>query len=103
MMKSIKRFMSCLYSFLFPLPYLPSAMPAQNQVLGEVKLVGKTKATKTSAYDRRPVCSWYVMSLETPINSALPGEPEISVSPVGFQRSAQKDDRVPKKDDPPRG
>jgi len=26
----------------------PSAMPAQNQVLGEVKLVGKTKADKTS-------------------------------------------------------
>src|SRR6266852_5541341 len=48
MMRFIKLFCKTVYFLGSSLLIFPSAMPAQNQVLGEVQLVGKTSADKTS-------------------------------------------------------
>src|SRR6267378_3202063 len=85
MMKSIKRF--CMAVFFLGSSFLifPSAMPAQNQVLGEVKLVGKTKADKTSGVWIDGQYVGYVNELRDDNKLLLvPGEHEISVRQSGY-------------------
>jgi hypothetical protein len=91
MMKSIKRF--CMTVFFLGSSFLifPSAMPAQNQVLGEVKLVGKTKADKTSGVWIDGQYVGYVNELRDANKLLLlPGEHEISVRQSGYSDFTQK-------------
>ncbi len=90
-MKSIKRF--CMTVFFLGSSFLifPSAMPAQNQVLGEVKLVGKTKADKTSGVWIDGQYVGYVNELRDANKLLLlPGEHEISVRQSGYSDFTQK-------------
>ena len=90
-MKSIKRF--CMTVFFLGSSFLIflSAMPAQNQVFGEVKLVGKTKADKTSGVWIDGQYVGYVNELRDANKLLLlPGEHEISVRQSGYNDFTQK-------------
>src|SRR5258708_11485604 len=91
MMKSIKRFCKSVFFVGSFLVLFPSAMPAQNQVLGEVKLVGKTKADKTSGVWIDGQYVGYVNELRDDNKLLLlPGEHEISVRQSGYNDFTQK-------------
>jgi len=91
MMKIIKRFCRTVFFVGSFLVIFPSAMPAQNQVLGEVKLVGKTKADKTSGVWIDGQYVGYVNELRDANKLLLlPGEHEISVRQSGYSDFTQK-------------
>jgi PEGA domain-containing protein len=91
MMKRIKRFCKAVFFVGSFLVIFPSAMPAQNQVLGEVKLVGKTKADKTSGVWIDGQYVGYVSELRDENKLLLlPGEHEISVRQSGYSDFTQK-------------
>ena len=90
-MKVIKRFCKSVLFLGFTLLIIPSATPAQNQVLGEVKLVGKTKADKTSGVWIDGQYVGYVSELKDDNKLLLlPGEHEISVRQSGYTDFTQK-------------
>ena len=90
-MKSIKRFCMTVFFLGSSFPIFLSAMPAQNQVLGEVKLVGKTKADKTSGVWIDGQYVGYVKELRDANKLLLlPGEHEISVRQSGYSDFTQK-------------
>ena len=90
-MKSIKRFCKAVFFVGSFLVIFPSALPAQNQVLGEVKLVGKTKADKTSGVWIDGQYVGYVDELRDDNKLLLlPGEHEISVRQSGYNDFTQK-------------
>jgi len=98
MMKIIKRFCKTVFFVGSFLVIFPSAMPAQNQVLGEVKLVGKTKADKTSGVWIDGQYVGYVKELRDDNKlMLLPGEHEISVRQSGYSDFTQKVMIEPKK------
>src|SRR5437899_10350609 len=85
MMKSIKRFCKTVFFLGSSFLIFPSAMPAQNQVLGEVKLVGKTKADTTSGVWIDGQYVGYVNELRDENKLWLvPGEHEISLRQSGY-------------------
>jgi len=91
MMKSIKRFCKTVFFLGSSFLIFPSAMPAQNQVLGEVKLIGKTKADKTSGVWIDGQYVGYVNELRDANKLLLlPGEHEISVRQSGYSDFTQK-------------
>jgi len=91
MMKSIKRFCKTVFFVGSFLVIFPTVMPAQNQVLGEVKLVGKTKADKTSGVWIDGQYVGYVNELRDANKLLLlPGEHEISVRQSGYSDFTQK-------------
>jgi len=97
-MKVIKRFCKSVLFLGSTLLIIPSAMPAQNQVLGEVKLVGKTKADKTSGVWIDGQYVGYVSELKDDNKLLLlPGEHEISVRQSGYTDFTQKVVIEPKK------
>ena len=80
-----------LFSFLFCSLMFCSASIAQNQVLGEVQLVGKTKADKTSGVWVDGQYIGYVDELKDDKKILLlPGEHEIAVRQSGYTDFAQK-------------
>ena len=90
-MKSIKRFCKTVFFVGSFLVIFPTVMPAQNQVLGEVKLVGKTKADKTSGVWIDGQYVGYVNELRDANKLLLlPGEHEISVRQSGYSDFTQK-------------
>ena len=90
-MKSIKRFCKTVFFLGSSFLIFPSAMPAQNQVLGEVKLIGKTKADKTSGVWIDGQYVGYVNELRDANKLLLlPGEHEISVRQSGYSDFTQK-------------
>ena len=90
-MKSIQRFCKTVFLVGSFLAIFPFAMPAQNQVLGEVKLVGKTKADKTSGVWIDGQYVGYVNELRDANKlMLLPGEHEISVRQSGYSDFTQK-------------
>jgi hypothetical protein len=97
-MKIRKLFCKTVLFFGYCLLLLPSAIPAQNQVLGEVKLVGKTKADKTSGVWIDGQYVGYVNELRDDNKLLLlPGEHEISVRQSGFTDFTQKVTIEPRK------
>ena len=89
--KGVFFFGSCLLS-------LPSTIQAQNQVLGEVKLVGKTKADKTSGVWIDGQYVGYVKEMKEDNKlMLLPGEHEISVRQSGYSDFTQKVTIEPRK------
>jgi hypothetical protein len=98
MMKIFKRFCKTVFFVGSFLVIFPSAMPAQNQVLGEVKLVGKTKADKTSGVWIDGQYVGYVNELRNDNKLLLvPGEHEISVRQSGYSDFTQKVTIEPRK------
>src|SRR5260370_8237434 len=98
MMKSIKRFCKTVFFLGSSFLIFPSAMPAQNQVLGEVKLIGKTKADKTSGVWIDGQYVGYVNELRDANKLLLlPGEHEISVRQSGYSGFTQKGMMEPRK------
>src|SRR5258708_4665748 len=98
MMKSIKRFCKAVFFVGSFLVLFPSAMPAQNQVLGEVKLVGKTKVDKTSGVWIDGQYVGYVKEMKEDNKLRLvPGEHEISVRQSGYSDFTQKVTIEPRK------
>jgi len=90
-MKNIRRFCKTVLFVGSFLVIFPTAMPAQNQVLGEVKLVGKTKADKTSGVWIDGQYVGYVKELRNDNKLLLlPGEHEISVRQSGYSDFTQK-------------
>ncbi len=90
-MKSIKRFCKTVFFVGSFLVIFPTVMLAQNQVLGEVKLVGKTKADKTSGVWIDGQYVGYVNELRDANKLLLlPGEHEISVRQSGYSDFTQK-------------
>ena len=70
---------------------VPFTAHAQSQVLGEVKLVGKTKADKTSGVWVDGQYMGYVMELKDDKKLLLmPGEHEIAVRQVGYTDFTKK-------------
>jgi hypothetical protein len=91
MMKNIKRFCKAVFFVGSFLVIFPTVMPAQSQVLGEVKLVGKTKADKTSGVWIDGQYVGYVNELRDANKLLLlPGEHEISVRQSGYNDFTQK-------------
>src|SRR5216683_4587318 len=91
MMRIIKLFCKTVFFLGSSLLIFPSAMPAQNQVLGEVQLVGKTKADKTSGVWVDGQYVGYVHELKDDKKLLLlPGEHEIAVRQSGYTDFAQK-------------
>ena len=90
-MKNIKRFCKAVFFVGSFLVIFPTVMPAQSQVLGEVKLVGKTKADKTSGVWIDGQYVGYVNELRDANKLLLlPGEHEISVRQSGYNDFTQK-------------
>lgn len=90
-MKISKLFCKAVFFLSSFLVIFPSAIPAQNQVLGEVKLVGKTKADKTSGVWIDGQYVGYVNELRDANKLLLlPGEHEISVRQSGYSDFKQK-------------
>jgi hypothetical protein len=88
MQSAVRRAAFCLA--LSPL-IIPSAAHAQNQVLGEVQLVGKTKADKTSGVWVDGQYVGYVNELKYDNKILLlPGEHEIAVRQSGYMDFRQK-------------
>jgi len=91
MMKVMKLFSKTVFFLGSSLLIFPTAMPAQNQVLGEVKLVGKTKVDKTSGVWIDGQYVGYVKELRDDNKVyLLPGEHEISVRQSGYSDFTQK-------------
>src|SRR5260370_20668244 len=91
MMKVMKLFSKTVFFLGSSLLSFPTAMPAQNQVLGEVKLVGKTKVDKTSGVWIDGQYVGYVKELRDDNKIyLLPGEHEISVRQSGYSDFTQK-------------
>jgi hypothetical protein len=98
MMRIIKLFCKTVFFLGSSLLIFPSSMPAQNQVLGEVQLVGKTSADKTSGVWIDGQYVGYVKELRGDNKLLLlPGEHEISVRQSGYTDFAQKVVIEPKK------
>ena len=90
-MKVMKLFSKTVFFLGSSLLMFPTAMPAQNQVLGEVKLVGKTKVDKTSGVWIDGQYVGYVKELRDDNKIyLLPGEHEISVRQSGYSDFTQK-------------
>ncbi len=90
-MKIIKLFCKTVFLLSSSLLIFPSAVPAQSKVLGEVKLVGKTKADKTSGVWIDGQYVGYVNELRDDNKLLLlPGEHEISVRQSGYSDFKQK-------------
>jgi len=91
MMKINQLFCKSVFFFGPCLLFLPSTMPAQNQVLGEVQLVGKNKVDKTSGVWIDGQYVGYVKELRADNKLLLlPGEHEISVRQSGYSDFTQK-------------
>lgn len=88
MQKAVRRAAFCLaLSWLI----IPSAAHSQNQVLGELQLVGKTKADKTSGVWVDGQYVGYVNELKSENKILLlPGEHEIAVRQSGYTDFRQK-------------
>jgi len=98
LMKIIKLLCKTVFFFGSCLLIYPCAMPAQNQVLGEVKLVGKTKTDKTSGVWIDGQYVGYVNELRDDNKLLLlPGEHQISVRQSGYTDFTQKVVIEPKK------
>jgi len=98
MMKIIQLFCKTAFLLGSSLLMLPSAIPAQNQVLGEVQLVGKTKADKTSGVWIDGQYVGYVNELRDDNKLyLLPGEHGISIRQSGYSDFNQKVVIEPKK------
>ena len=90
-MKTVQLFCRTGLLVCSSLLFFPSAIPAQNQVLGEVKLVGKTKTDKTSGVWVDGQYVGYVNELKDDNKLLLvPGEHEISVRQSGYTDFTQK-------------
>jgi hypothetical protein len=88
MQSAVRRAAFCLALFRL---IIPSAAYAQNQVLGEVQLVGKTKADKTSGVWVDGQYVGYVNELKYDNKILLlPGEHEIAVRQSGYTDFRQK-------------
>lgn len=84
-------FSKAVLSLVFFLLMLPTASYPQNQVLGEVQLVSKTKVEKTSGVWIDGQYVGYVGELkENKKALLLPGEHEISVRQSGYRDLTQK-------------
>jgi len=98
MMKINRLFCKAVFTFVSCLLILPSTIPAQNQVLGEVKLVGKTKVDKTSGVWIDGQYVGYVKEMKEDNKlMLLPGEHEISVRQSGYSDFTQKVTIEPRK------
>src|SRR5712691_663896 len=85
MMRKIKLFNRAVFSLVFSCLMFSFAARAQNQVLGEVQLVGKTKADKTSGVWIDGQYVGYVDELKDDKKILLlPGEHEIAVRQSGY-------------------
>ena len=90
-MRTFSKFKRMLFGFLFCSLMFCSTSIAQNQVLGEVQLVGKTKADKTSGVWVDGQYIGYVDELKDDKKILLlPGEHEIAVRQSGYTDFAQK-------------
>jgi len=90
-MSTFGKFNRMLFSFLFCSLMFSITSIAQNQVLGEVQLVGKTKAEKTSGVWVDGQYIGYVDELKDDKKILLlPGEHEIAVRQSGYTDFAQK-------------
>ena len=91
MMKIIQLFCKAVFFLGSFLVMFPPAMSAQSQVLGEVKLIGKTKIDKTSGVWIDGQYVGYVDELRGENKLLLvPGEHEISVRQSGYSDFTQK-------------
>ena len=98
MMKIVGLFCKGMLFFGSCLLIYPSTTTAQNQVLGEVKLVGKTKTDKTSGVWIDGQYVGYVNELKDENKLyLLPGEHEISVRQSGYTDFKQRVVIEPKK------
>lgn len=90
-MRTSSAFNRTFFCFVFCSLMLSNASLAQNQVLGEVQLVGKTKADKTSGVWVDGQYVGYVNELKDDKKLLLlPGEHEIAVRQSGYTDFAQK-------------
>jgi PEGA domain len=90
-MKTFVAFNRAFFCFVFCSWMFSIASLAQNQVLGEVQLVGKTKADKTSGVWVDGQYVGYVDELKDDKKLLLlPGEHEIAVRQSGYTGFAQK-------------
>ena len=90
-MRAFSTFYRTFFSFVFCSLILSTASLAQSQVLGEVQLVGKTKADKTSGVWVDGQYVGYVHELKDDKKLLLlPGEHEIAVRQSGYTDFAQK-------------
>jgi hypothetical protein len=90
-MRTFSAFNRTFFCFVFCSLMLSIASLAQNQVLGEVQLVGKTKADKTSGVWVDGQYVGYVDELKDDKKILLlPGEHEIAVRQSGYTDFAQK-------------
>src|SRR6266478_4641985 len=90
-MRTFNAFNGTLFSFLFCSMMICITSFAQSQVLGELQLVGKTKADKTSGVWVDGQYVGYVDELKDDKKILLlPGEHEIAVRQSGYTDFAQK-------------
>jgi hypothetical protein len=90
-MRAFSAFHRTFFCFVFCSLILSTVSLAQNQVLGEVQLVGKTKADKTSGVWVDGQYVGYVHELKDDKKLLLlPGEHEIAVRQSGYTDFAQK-------------
>ena len=90
-MRTLSAFNRTFFGFVFCSLVLSIASLAQNQVLGEVQLVGKSKADKTSGVWVDGQYVGYVGELKGNKKILLlPGEHEIAVRQAGYTDFAQK-------------
>src|SRR5258708_807544 len=90
-MRAFSTFYRTFFCFVFCSLILSTASLAQSQVLGEVQLVGKTKADKTSGVWVDGQYVGYVHELKDDKKLLLlPGEHEIAVRQSGYTDFAQK-------------
>ena len=90
-MRTLSAFNRTFFGFVFCSLMLSIASIAQNQVLGEVQLVGKSKADKTSGVWVDGQYVGYVGELKGNKKILLlPGEHEIAVRQAGYTDFAQK-------------
>lgn len=90
-MRTFSAFSRTFFCLVFCSLMLCIASAAQNQVLGEVQLVGKTKADKTSGVWIDGQYVGYVDELKDDKKILLlPGEHEIAVRQSGYRDFAQK-------------
>src|SRR5208337_2584443 len=91
MVRTFSTFHRMFFGFVFCSLLLSVACRAQNQVLGEVQLAGKTKADKTSGVWVDGQYVGYVDELKGDKKILLlPGEHEIAVRQSGYTEFAQK-------------
>src|SRR5258708_34806558 len=91
MMRINQLFCKGIFFFGSCLLFLPSTIPAQNQVLGEVRLVGKNKVDKSSGVWIDGQYVGYVKELKDGNKLLLlPGEHWISVRQPGYSDFTHK-------------